>query len=301
MKRLLIIFLILMFTHTMPVNAQETYTTNDLVVYSLNNLYGLKDKTDKSIVHAQYKKLIRLGDNAWIVQKKNNRFGLIDCNGNFLVKAKYIHVERLFDKWVKLGNEKDYGLYDEYGKAIIPPEFSSIEPLFGNRFLTCKNYKYGIYNNEGKKLLDNDYDFIYTPTPKTIRIQYQGNWYEIESISEEEMINLPKDVVTVKFDNKDYKVTELLMKTGVGAGYSVVTATDYLLKIVSSFSSAYEDTIDELMFSKGAETVSIFIKLGWIPKFPVVFAKKYYNNLFAPNNGPLSGVRLELKNQMNNP
>lgn len=298
MKRLLIIFLILFFSQNISVNAEEIYTTSNLKVYSLNNRYGLKDQSDKVIVYAQYKKLIRLGDSAWIIQKKNNRFGLIDCNGKILVPPKYLHVERIFDKWVKLGNEKDYGLYDEFGTIIIPPEYTSIEPLFGNRFLTCKHYKYGIYNSKGKKLLDNEYDFIYTPSPKVIRIQYHGNWYEIESISQEEAINLPKDIVKVKFDDKDYKVTELLIKTGVGAGYSVVTATDYLLKTISTISTAYEDTIDDLMLSKGAETVSIFIKLSWLPKFPIVFAKKYYNNLFSPNNGPLSGIRNDLKSQM---
>lgn len=298
MKRLLITILILILSQNLFVMASETYTTNNLKTYSIKNLYGLKNSSDKVVIYAQYKKLIRLGDNAWIVQKKNNKFGLIDCNGKYLVDAKYTHVERLFDKWVKLGNEKDYGLYDEYGNTIIPPEFSSIEPLFGSRFLTCKNYKYGIYNSKGKKLLENEYDFIYTPSPKVIRIQYQGNWYEIESLSQEEAIKLPKDVVKVHFDDNDYKVTEILIKTGVGAGYSVVTTTDYLLKVFSSVSTAYEDTIDELMLSKGAETVSIFIKLGWIPKFPVVFAKKYYNNLFEPNAGPLAKVRNDLKNQM---
>lgn len=298
MKRILIIFLIFILSQNSFVKSEEVYTTDNLTVYSLNNYYGLKNKSDKVIVYAQYKKLIRLGENAWIIQKKNNKFGLIDCNGNFLVQPKYNNVERLFDKWVKLGNDKDYGIYDEYGNIIVPPEFSSIEPLFGGRFLTYKHYKYGIYNEKGKKLLDNEYDFIYAPNPKALRIQYRGNWYEIESISEEEAINLPKDVVRVKFDDKDYKVTELLIKTGVGAGYSVVTATDYILKIVSTISTAYEDTIDDLMFSKGAETISIFMKLSWVPKFPVVFAKKYYNNLIAPNSGPLSGVRNDLKKQM---
>ena len=46
------------------------------------------------------------------------------------------------------------------------------------------------------------------------------------------------------------------------------------------------------------ETVSIFIKLSWIPKFPFVYAKKYFNNLIAPNNSPLSGVRNEIKDQL---
>ena len=297
MKKILIIFLIFLLSQSLSFSSEETYTTDNLTVYSLNKYYGLKNKSDKVIVHAQYKKLIRLGNSAWIVQKKNNKFGLIDCQGNYLVKAKYSHVERLFDKWVKLGNEKDYGLYDEKGNVIIPPKFTSIEPLFGMKFLTCRKYKYGIYNSQGKMLLDNEYDFIYNPTPKTLRIKYNGNWYEIEKITEEEAINLPEGTVKVKFDDKDFKITQIFINTGVGTGYSVVTAADYMLKVLSTVSTAYESTIDELMLSQGAETVSIFMKLSWIPKFPIVYAKKYYNNLITPNTSPLSDVREDIKNK----
>lgn len=204
---------------------------------------------------------------------RKNKFGIIDCNGNYLIKPKYTHVERIFGRFAKLGNEKDYGLYNDKGEAVIPPEFTSIDPLFGGRFLTCKNYKYGIYNNKGDLVLDNDFDFIYMPNPKTLRIQYKGNWYEIESITPNEAIKLPDNSVQFNMDNQNFKMTQVFINTGIGTGYTVVTATDYLLKIFASISPAYEQTIDDLMLSQGAETVSIFVKLGWIPKFPFVYAK----------------------------
>ena len=83
------------------------------------------------------------------------------------------------------------------------------------------------------------------------------------------------------------------------SGYSVLTATDYFIKIFSSISPAYEDTIDDLMLSQGAETVNIFMKMSWLPKFPVTYIKKYINNLRSPNNGPLSEQRNKLKREMN--
>ena len=239
MKRILIIFLILICTQSITLSAENTYKVSDLTVYNLNNKYGLKDKSDKVVVYAKYKKLIRLGENAWIVQEKN-KFGIIDCNGNYLIKPKYTHVERIFGRFAKLGNEKDYGLYNDKGEAIIPPEFTSIDPLFGGRFLTCKNYKYGIYNNKGDLVLDNDFDFIYMPNPKTLRIQYKGNWYEIESITPNEAIKLPDNSVQFNMDNQNFKMTQVFINTGIGTGYTVVTATDYLLKIFASISPAYE-------------------------------------------------------------
>lgn len=297
MKRILTILFTLLLIQNIGLCANTQYTTSNLTVFSENNKYGLKNDKNEIIVKPEYKKLIRLGQSSWIVQKKN-RFGLIDCEGNYLVAPKYLHVERLFNKWVKLGNEKDYGIYDETGKIIVPPVYNSIEPLFGFRFLTYKNYKYGIYNSKGEMLLDNEYDYIYMPNPKTMRIKYDDKWYEIEKITNEEAIKLPEDTVKVNLDGETFKVTNIFINTGVGASYSVVTATDYLLKIFSTISPAYEETIDDLMLSQGAETVSIFIKLSWIPKFPFVYAKKYYNNLITPNKGPLANVRNELKEQL---
>ena len=297
MKKLLITFLIFFISQSVGFSSQTIMSNTNQKVYSHNNKYGLKDKSDKVIVPAKYKKLIRLGESAWIIQEKN-KFGIIDCEGNYLINPKFRHVERVFEKYVKLGNEKDFGLYDEFGNAVIPPEFTSIEPLFGGRFRTYKNYKYGIYNSKGKMLLDNEYDFIYTPNPKTTRIQYKGNWFEIEDITDKESFNLPKDAIVVEMNNQKFKFTQVLSKTSYGTSYTVVTATDYLLKIFSSISPAYEETIDDLMLSKGAETVSIFVKLGWIPKFPFMYTKKYWNILVQPNKSPLANVRNELKGQI---
>ena len=69
MKRLLIIFLIFFITQSAVFSEEQTYTTANLNVYELNKYYGLKDSSDKVIVYAKYKKLIRLGNSAWIVQK----------------------------------------------------------------------------------------------------------------------------------------------------------------------------------------------------------------------------------------
>ena len=52
------------------------------------------------------------------------------------------------------------------------------------------------------------------------------------------------------------------------------------------------------MLSQGADTITIFTKATWIPKFPFTYAKKYYINLRTPNNGPLSDVKKKLKNEI---
>lgn len=276
-------------------NSAYTAESQTMQVFSEKNLFGLKDLSGNVIVHPEYKKLIKLGKSSYIVQKKN-RFGMIDSYGNYLVEPKYTHTERVLGKYAKFGNDSNYGLYNADGQMILPHEYSKIDLLFGGMFLTYKNYKYGVVDFSGRTILENKFDDIYMPKSNIMRIKYEGEWYEIERIASEEL-QLPEDITSVKTD-KNFKVTNLITDTGAVSGYSVLTFTDYLIKVFSSISPAHEETIDELMLSQGAETVSIFIKLSWLPKYPFTYAKKYFSNLRNPYNGPLVDVRNELKQKI---
>ena len=295
-KALLLILLIISFPLScIAIEDVQSVTRrmSDVFVFSQDEKFGLKDNADTLVADAVYNKIIRLGNTSWIVQK-GNRFGLMDCDGAFILKPKYRHAERILGKYVKLGNDNDFGLYDEYGNPIISPEYSRIDILFGGMFLTCKNYKYGVVDSTGKVLLPNKFDDIYMPKASMMRLQLNGKWYEVET-SDDKTLVFPDDIEEVE----SIKITELITNPIAGTGYSVVSFADYFVKIFSSISPAYEDTIDELMLSKGADTVSIFMKATWLPKFPFTYAKMYYKNLRTPNNGPLSDVKDNLKQKMN--
>ena len=299
MKKVILLFLLCTFLQNGTFAIEGHVSKNsmsDVVVFSEDNKFGLKDNNGNIIVEPDYNKLIRLGETSWIVQKKN-KFGIMDCDGNFLVKPKFRHAERVLGKYVKLGNDNDYGIYDEHGQIVVQPEYSRIDLLFGNMFLTYKDFKYGVVDFEGKQLIDNTCDDIYMPKPNLMRIQYNGKWYEIEQVAAD-TLTLPDDITNIK-ENENFKITEIITNPIPATGYSVVTATDYFIKLFSSISPAYEDTIDELMLSKGADTVNIFMRASWIPKFPITYVKKYYINVRTPNNGPLADVKQNLKNQMN--
>ena len=227
MKKLLIFTsLIVLFQNlNIAVNAGEV----PLVFTEDNKTFGLKNVNNTVIVEPVYKKMIKLGDSAFIIMNKKNKYGLMDISGNILIEPKYRHVDRVLGKYAKLGNTSDYGLYDETGKAIIPPEYDSLDLLFGGMILTYKNYHYGVSDFSGKVLLDNLFDDIYMPKPNIMRLKYQGQWYEIEQVSAD-TLTLPEDINTVKTD-ANFKVTNLVSNTGVMSGYSVLTFTDYLIKV----------------------------------------------------------------------
>lgn len=300
MKRFVVILGCLLLTNNMNI-AQEIEQTKisgrDLTTFSQNERWGFKDKNGNIIVEPIYKKLIRLGDSSWIVQNKRNKFGLIDNCGNVIVPIKYNHADRLVTKFAKFGNTYDYGVYDEYGNTIVEPKFSKIDILYGKMFLTYKNYKYGIVGFDGKTILENEFEDIYMPKPNVMRIKYQGRWIELEQVNAD-TLTLPADAKHNLATKEDLDLRNIVVNTGVVSGYSVLTFSDYVIKLFSSISPAHEDTVDELMLSQGADTMNIFIKLTWLPKYPFVYVRKYYENVRNPNNGPLTDIRDELKQQI---
>ncbi len=292
MKKIFLVFIFILF-----LQCGAFAITEDITVKTFTNekgLWGLKDSNGNTVVEPQYKKLIALGSSSYIVQKRG-KFGLIDKNNNILVPAKYSHASRIFGKYLRIGNGSKYALYNEKGEELLKMEYSTIDILFGGMFLTCKNYKYGLIDSNGKVILDNLFDDIYMPQSNIMRIKYLGQWYEIEQVKAD-TFKLPDDMKNIK-TNKNYVVTKLAENPTIAVGYSAVTFTDYLLKIFSSISPAHEQTIDNLMLLQGADAVSIYLKLSWIPKYPFVFAKNYYNTLKNPNNGPLSEVKANLMNK----
>ena len=275
-----------------PVFYTAAQQERDVKVFCENELFGLKDNDGNIVVPAIYKKIIMTGRYGWIVQKKN-KYGIMDSKGNYLIEPKFRYADRIFGRYIKLGNDNDFGIYNEYGEVIIPPEYSSIDLLYGTMFLTYKNFRYGISDFKGNVLIPNICDDIYMPAEGTMRIKYQGVIYELKNINPE-TVAMPD---TEYMNDEVSKFREILTETGVISGYSVLTFSDYLIKVFSIISPSHEEAIDDLILSHGVDTVGILKKFSWVPKYPFTFAKKYYANLRNPYNGPLSDTRNKLKNK----
>lgn len=293
------ILLVLVLSLMSPCYAEEIsakLTHSDVVTFSQDEKWGLKDKEGNIVVDAIYRKIIRVGQTSWIVQNKKSKYGLIDSEGNILVPIKYAHADRVVGKFAKFGNYSDYGIYNEFGNVIVEPKYKKIDILYGQMFLTYRDYKYGITGYDGRVILDNKFDDIYMPKPNVMRIQYNGMWYELEQVNAD-TLTLPAETRTMT-TKEDFDLKNIVVTTGAVSGYSVLTFSDYVIKMISSISPAHEETIDELMLSQGADTINIWMKLTWLPKYPFVFSRKYYENVRNPNNGPLKNVRNELKQQI---
>lgn len=293
MKKLILSILFLL-TSSLSAFALDEITQ----AYGGNNKFGLI-KNNQKITQAIYKKLIRLGDSSWLFLR-GSKYGIISNEGEILVEPKFTQAYRFSGgRFAKLGSGNKYALFNEFGQALTTQEYSSIDILYGKMFLVEKNYKYGLISYDGDIILAPIADDIYMPKPNVIKIQYDNTWYEIEQ-KNKDMIELPTTITDINENDKNLKITKLAQKPIASTGYGIVSASDYFIKMFSSISPAYEQTIDELILNHGADTATILIKSSWLLKFPYTYGKNYINILKAPNNGPLSDVKNNLKSKINN-
>ena len=287
MKRLMFVFLFLLFF------ANSVFAT--VSVYSEDGKFGLKEKNGNIITKAEYKKLIRLGETAWIMQD-GGKYGIINDLGQIVIEPKFNLAERVLGKLVKFRKNGKYGVFDEYGTEILPVEYSSIDLLYGGMFVTSKNYKFGITDLNGIVILDNLFDDIYMPNYTTLVLVYDGKTIEIER--DKNGLTFPVDIQAIDYKENEVSLSDIASSPVASTGYYSITATDYLLKFFSSISPAYEQTIDELMFSQGADSVSVLMRFSWLPKFPFVYFHKYYENIVDPSTGPLSNFKKKIKSKI---
>ena len=268
--------------------AQQERTVS---VFADKDHFGLKDNNGNIIVPAVYQKIIMTGNSGWIIQK-NNKYGLMNSEGKYLIEPKFRFADRILGRYIKLGSEHNFGIYNEFGESVIPPEYDSIDLLYGKMFLTYKNFRYGVFDFKGNVLIPNICDDIYMPSRDTMKIKFLGEWYELTEVDADKLA-MPE--IYTSDTNYDSKIREIFVDTGTLSEYSVLTFSDYLIKVLSSISPAHEETIDDLILAHGVDTVGILKKFTWIPKYPVTFAKKYYAYFRNPFNGPLSDKRNKLK------
>lgn len=100
--------------------------------------------------------------------KKGDKYGIIDTNGNVLIKPKYETAPNhekygfiVYDRAKNTGRRL-FGAYDLRGKPIVECKYSSLSlDSLGYRYMTSKG-KFGLSTYEGEVLMDSIYDDIQT-------------------------------------------------------------------------------------------------------------------------------------------
>lgn len=137
-------------------------TADDLNSYynDKTNKFGFQDKDGKIVIPAQFDVV-----DAWFTDgitraEINNKWGLIDEKGNFVVSTIYDYIARASDSTWVYKNKGKYGFLKSNGKVLIPAQFDFAGEMSenGDMALIQVDKKYGYVNKSGKVVISPKYD-----------------------------------------------------------------------------------------------------------------------------------------------
>ena len=133
-----------------------------------DSMLHVVDKNDNNLL-IDYKgnTILNLYDKQFIVYKNNyikyrhgDYYGILDINGNDILKCKYKKIEIMKDGFIA-SNDDSFGVIDFHGNTIIPFKYFEINYSDCGLFtLTNKKEKTGIKDKYGKKVIKEKYNSV---------------------------------------------------------------------------------------------------------------------------------------------
>ena len=147
------LFFCLFIVFTSCVMAQE------VAVFEKNNLFGLKDARNKTIIKATYDYIYPLNDNYFLIEKEK-KIGLVNKTGKLLFSPVYEDVQNFGDgSFMVLSNNK-WGIISKSNQIILPPEYTGFEQVTEYLYVTRLGNKKGLMNKFGDIMMPAKYDDI---------------------------------------------------------------------------------------------------------------------------------------------
>jgi len=172
-------------------------------VVSVGDKQGILDNGGKVLVKPMYKsvsKFTTVEDNEYqhphylnlhwlhfadkkyaIVQNVDNKYGIVDEEGNLKLKVVFDSIGQFINGFAKIEIDKKYGLINDDFEIVLKPVFDEIRTPFDD-IIVVKNFtkdgksKYGCLNKDMEKIASLDYDMIFLPNEKRMRIKKDNLW-----------------------------------------------------------------------------------------------------------------------------
>ncbi len=168
--------------------------------------------------------------------KVNNQYGLIDLDGNRIIKATYEEIRGLKYKegelLAKLNGK--YGVINIKGAKLVNFDYDNIEAdkyyleeekYKKSGYIVCKTtdegYRYGYISNKGEKLLDT----IYNDIKRVIDIKGEDIYTIASNNGQYGLLKNKEVLIDFKYQGIEYNTTNNLLIINRGAKYGVYTLT----------------------------------------------------------------------------
>ena len=157
---------------------------NELFTVQKNSKQGVYTKEGKEILKPEYDNIII--SNKSIFAKKGDESFYFDENGKKQEEQKYktVYNEENTKYKITMNEEDKFGIIDADGNAILNNEYSYIEYLFNNYYIVTQDGKTAVFNAETKKSIISDYSVIQKLNNKNIVQAIITEPYTIELYNE---------------------------------------------------------------------------------------------------------------------
>ncbi len=225
--------------------------------YPDEGLYGYIDETGKIVIPEIYQKASDFSENGLAVVCQNEKYGVIDTNGNTVIDFSYDYIEAFnnntFDAFngTLSGGYPESGTYHvlrEDGTEIFSGDSNAIKGIFGYNwyYKVVKNGKWALISLAGDQLTDYAYDYLCRETETIIGFERDG-YYGYMDLSGNVLISAIYDWIgpftdgkaIVEKNGKYYLIDE--------SGTTLVAyKADYVSpSIVNGFTVAFEGTLNQ--------------------------------------------------------
>lgn len=201
----------------------------DYAVVKKNNLLGLINRDLKELISPQYNGIDYFKDNLFFVTK-NNELSIVDSNNTHKLSLGYERIERLFDTPYFIVKKNGlFGLFDENLKWILPAKYIGINYLFDDYFQVTQTESaikdvHGIFSVKKGFVLKPKYIYISYLGDNLFSVQYESGMRALFNHKGEQLTGFIYDqlmsfngniftAVPAK-DNPDELVTGLIDKRG---------------------------------------------------------------------------------------
>lgn len=134
---------------------------NDYAVIKNDNKYGLIDKNGNIVIACKYYALgnYENGFSLTFKKEKEDLDGLMDLHENILVEPKYDFLSTGLVDFIAINSLK--GLMDKSGKIVLTPEYDQLGYSFEEGLISIsKDGKYGFANEKGEIVISMIYDEV---------------------------------------------------------------------------------------------------------------------------------------------
>ncbi len=151
---------------TKKIFCEDCYFYDEFIDVKIGNKWGVIDKNGNIIIKAKYDKLAYIGEEKWKAKIKYN-WGLLDNNENIIIPFKYDFSYINPKPYVIAKTEHLCGVFDYEGNIVIPFEYDYIDFCYKKTedkrcFCAKKNNKMGIIDINNNVIVPFEYiDFSY--------------------------------------------------------------------------------------------------------------------------------------------